>query len=187
MRGVPGSYAESIEAHYAKCWSPVIERGRLSTGPLHELPPGFEVLLFSHDDAAMAHATCCMSRADDDERLELHLLARPDAALRPQMIELLTVVAHYHRTGHRLGLGHTVNFGEPWLPGSECTRGLISLPYLDGEDLEWLVEPRVRFLWLIPVTDAEVSFKVQHGLEALEERFEQAAFDYLDPMRASVV
>jgi hypothetical protein len=103
------------------------------------------------------------------------------------MIELLTIVAHYHRTGRPLGLGHTVNFGEPWLSGSACTRGLISLPYLDGEELEWLDEPRVRFLWLIPITEAEVAFKIQHGLDALEERFEEAAFDYLDPLRASVI
>lgn len=132
-----------------------------------------------------AHYTKHWSHVVDRGRL----FAGParDATIRPRIVELLTVVAHYHRNGHRLGLGHTVNFGEPWLPGSACTRGLISLPYLDGEALEWLDEPRVRFLWLIPVTDDEVAFKAEHGLDALEERFEAAAFDYLDPLRASVV
>jgi hypothetical protein len=50
----------------------------------------------------------------------------------------VTAIAHFHRTGSALGLGHTVNFGRPWLPTSSCTHGLGSLPYLDGPDLEWL-------------------------------------------------
>jgi hypothetical protein len=83
-------------------------------------------------------------------------------------------------------LGHTVNFGRSFLPGATCTHGLISLPYLDGPRLEWLERPRVRFLWLIPVTWQEVAFKIRNGLDALEERLEAAGFDYLDPQRASV-
>jgi hypothetical protein len=64
---------------------------------------------------------------------------------------------------------------------------VLSPPYLDGQNLEWLEEPHVRFLWLIPVTEAEVAFKKAHGMEALEERFEEAQFNYLDPFRASVI
>lgn len=41
----------------------------------------------------------------------------------------------------------------------------------------------MRFLWLIPITPEEAEFKKQNGLEALEERFEAANFDYLDPSR----
>jgi hypothetical protein len=48
-------------------------------------------------------------------------------------------------------------------------------------------EPRVRFLWLVPITEEEVAFKKAHGLDSLEERFESHQFDYLDPYRASVV
>jgi hypothetical protein len=80
-----------------------------------------------------------------------------------------------------------VNFGEPVLPGSLCTQGLISLPYLDGPSLEWLAEPRVRFLWLIPITGREVAFKKKFGTEALEEQFEKRQFDLLNPHRDSVV
>jgi hypothetical protein len=102
------------------------------------------------------------------------------------VIELLTVVAHFHRTGERLGMGHTVNFGRTWLPCATCTHGLLSLPYLDGPRLEWLQKPRVRFLWLIPLTADEVAFKKANGLNALEEKLEASGFDYLDPQRASV-
>jgi hypothetical protein len=39
----------------------------------------------------------------------------------------------------------------------------------------------------LPITPAELLFEKQEGLEALEERFEAAQFDFLDPLRASVV
>ena len=80
-----------------------------------------------------------------------------------------------------------MNLGRPWLPGSSCTHGLVSLPYLDGPDLEWLQHARIRFLWLVPITERELEFKKTHGLEALEERFEAKQFDFLDPRRPSVV
>ncbi len=72
------------------------------------------------------------------------------------------------------------------MTGSTCTHGLISLPYLDGPDLEWLAEPKVRFLWLIPITEAEVRFKKSYGMEALERKLEERRFDFLDPSRVSV-
>jgi hypothetical protein len=129
-----------------------------------------------------------MSQPADAERLELHLFSPTQA---DSHVELLTVVAHYHRTGSSLGLGHTVNFGRPWLPHSKCKYGLISLPYLDGPDLENYtcksVGEEIRFLWLIPITKRERDYKTQNGLEALEARFEEAQFDYLDPSRRSVV
>jgi len=106
------------------------------------------------------------------------------------IVELLTVTAHYHRTGHPLDLGHTVDFGRPWMPGSSCDHALLSLPYLDGPDLEnceVMERESVRFLWLIPITPQELKYKQRLGLEALEEVFERSRFDYSDPTRASVV
>lgn len=180
-------YASAIEAHYARIWAPPSRRLRWTEGPVHELPPNFAVLAIHRSEDTTAYATVGMSQADDAERLELHVLTRFDPKPNVALVELMTSVAHYHRTGARLGLGHTVNIGRPWLPGSLCTHGLISLPYLDGPRLEWLDEPRVRLLWLVPVTAAEVEFKRANGLEALEQRFEAAQLDYLDPRRPSVV
>jgi len=44
-----------------------------------------------------------------------------------------------------------------------------------------------RILWLLPITETERDFKAQHGLEALEQRFDDASRQYSDPQRASVV
>jgi len=117
--------------------------------------------------------------------VELHLFS-PVQNL--ECIELLTAIAHYHRTSP-FNLGHTVNFGRPWLPESKCSYGLVSLPYLDGSALEWATTQvgKIRCLWLIPITAEEVSYKKQNGLEALEEKFDERSLDYLNPTRASVV
>ena len=127
-----------------------------------------------------------MSQQDDSRPVEIHLHSPTSS---DDHVELLTTIAHYHRTAIRLGHGHTVNFERPWLPGSQCQFGLISLPYLDGPKLEWLEagSKRIRFLWLIPITEAEKDYKKAEGLEALEKKFEEASFNYLDPERESVV
>jgi hypothetical protein len=106
-----------------------------------------------------------------------------------RIAELLVVTAHDHRTGKRLALGDTVNFGRPWVLGSLCDHGLISLPYLDGPTLKWLTinGDETRFLWLIPITKLEVEFARENSLEALESRFQKQRFNYLDPQRQPVV
>jgi hypothetical protein len=175
---------DAITAHYARRWPGPAEIARLRQGPIHELPVDFAVLVLPRSRGVTAYATVGMSQPEDDERLELHLLARKR---EEGLVEIMTAIAHYHRTGARLGLGHTVSFGRPWLAGSACSHGLISLPYLDGPELEWLDEPLTRFLWLIPITERELAHKKAHGLESLEEALEAAGFDYLNPGRDSVV
>jgi hypothetical protein len=180
------AYADVIDTHYSRLWSPPVSAEHLDAGPVHELPDEFRVLRIKRSAEMMAYATRCMSQPTDKERLELHVFCRPSDEGRAALVEILTAVAHFHRTGSKLGLGHTVNFGKPWVAGSSATHGLISLPYLDGPELEWLRGPEVRFLWLIPVTAAEVQFKKAHGMEALEAVLEEKRFNYLDPFRASV-
>jgi len=129
-----------------------------------------------------------MSQPTVEFPIELHLFSPTQSH---QHIELLTTIAHYHRTGHPLNLHHTVNFGRPWLPGSLCDHGLISLPYLDGPRLELLQlsdsKHPIRCLWLLPITQSERDFKVELGTEALEQKFQSANFNYADPHRPSVV
>jgi hypothetical protein len=182
------AYLEQIAEHYADVWGRKGEVRRWLQGPVYELPEGFHVLVFAPtpERRMWTYATCGMSQPGDARPLETHLFAPHDSE---SLVELLTVVAHYHRTGAPLGLGHTVNFGRPWLDDSHCEYGLLSLPYLDGPPLEWLElgDVRIQFLWLIPITRQERDYKKQHGLEKLEELFERQHFDYLDPKRPSVV
>lgn len=182
------NYIECIQQHYSKVWGNIPTNHYWEKGPHQDLPKGFSILRFKPTKLRnmWTYATCGMSLPNDSTTLELHIFA---PQRNDNLIELLTVVAHYHRTSSHLGFGHTVNFGQPWWNKSICDYGLISLPYLDGTSLEWLDtdEIKTRFLWLIPVTKKEVEYKKKYGLDALEEKFDKFSFNYLDPLRNSIV
>jgi hypothetical protein len=122
---------------------------------------------------------------DSGESLEFFLLTQQAT---DRAVELVTMVAHYHHTEH-LGLGHRLPIGEPWLEGATCDAFLVSLPYPFGPTLENLEVGGgpVRVLWLLPITAAERRLATQDGLEALEERFDNARIEYWRPDRPSVV
>lgn len=179
---------EIIRQHYIDCWQQEPTTMTWPKGPVAELPVGFQVLVFAPNErrTMWSYATCGMSQQPDSPPLEIHLLSQKE---NDSHVELLTSIAHYHLTGAYLGLGHTVNFGRPWVPGSKCSHGLMSLPYLDGPKLEWLRsgDAEIRFLWMIPICAREVAYKADHGLEKLERLFEESRFNYLDPLRPCVV
>lgn len=106
-------------------------------------------------------------------------------------VELLSIVAHVHAglEGGKLAVGHTLPIGRPWLPGSDCDYLFVSSPYVLPDHASNLVvgEQHVEFLWLIPVTAAEARYRHKHGVEALEQRFEDAALEYWNAARRSVV
>jgi hypothetical protein len=189
VRILMNEYGDHLKRHYELKWRNSAYEKQWSEGPMACYAPDFQVFEFapSLDRAMWTYATCCMSFANDDRALELHMFSPQQNDL---LVELLAAIAHYHRSEAHLGLGDTVNFGRPWLPHSKCTYGIVSLPYLDGPKLEWLCLPSeltIRCLWLIPITRKERDFKMTCGLDALEGRFEQASFNYLDPRRLSVV
>jgi hypothetical protein len=102
----------------------------------------------------------------------------------------LAMVAYYHAgpPEQRLDHGHTVPIGEPWMEGSACDHLLVSLPYPFGPDLEqceWDAG-HARLLWLLPITRSERDFKAEHGLEELEQRFDDVSLRYWEADRAAV-
>lgn len=177
----------NIKEHYYNHWNEFYEF-KMNSGSISKLTTDFRVLKFRPTEKrnAWTYATCGMSEDNNKQGLELFIIA---PTKNDFLIELLTAISHYHMTGNTLGPGHTVNFGYPWYIGSKCEYGLISLPYLDGPDLEWLRtnSKDVRFLWLIPITKDEVQYKKIYGIESLESLFENSSFNYMDPFRESVI
>ncbi|WP_374949122.1 suppressor of fused domain protein [Mucilaginibacter sp.] len=190
MKLVDDSYFQSILNHYKNVWNADPKLHKWEPGPNDELPTSFRVAEFSPSDnkSMWTYATCNLSVTSDIEGIELHMFSEKKD---PMLIELLTTVSYYHRNISKLNLNHTVNFGRPWQDSSLCTYGLISLPYLDGPILENLDIPElnknVKFLWLIPITLEECNYKKDHGIERLEQKFEEYNFNYLLPGRKSVV
>ena len=105
------------------------------------------------------------------------------------IVELLTMVASYHKNNSPFALHHTFNIGRPWLDKSKCDHCFISLPYLDGEELELFLfdEAITHCYWLIPITKSEVEYKEENGCDALENLFEEKAINYLEPNRIPLV
>lgn len=158
-------------------------------GPVPEAMPEFQVLCAGPGPrtGCWTYLSLGASTISHDESglLEFFVVAPTED---PRHVELVTMVAWYHKT-KALGWGHTVPIGHPWLPDSQCNHLLISKPYPFGPDLEICNCDRghVHVLWLLPITSAERDYKVTHDLEALEQLFDDAAIEYWDASRKSVV
>lgn len=133
-----------------------------------------------------SYATVGMAGESGDRVIELHVFSDTRNLI---WIEILEAVAYFHLTEARLGVGHTVNFGVGVSEGSQLTHGLISLPYLDGETLELFRYGNnvIRCLWLIPISQSELDYKKQYGLERLEKLFELNNFEYANLMRRPLI
>ncbi|GID98619.1 hypothetical protein Adi01nite_80310 [Amorphoplanes digitatis] len=162
-----------------------------TAGPIRTLVPDLHILRLPQQGTGQLYATAGLwdATARHGHGLEF-VLAAPttDDAIH---VETLTMVAYYHASSgdYVLDHGHTVPIGRPWLPGSRCDHLLVSLPYPWGPELENCDVPggHVRVLWLLPITAAEKRFRHSHGLEALEQRFEDAGIIPADPYRGTVV
>jgi Suppressor of fused protein (SUFU) len=177
-----------IQKHYEKSWHATAVMQPFTCGPTHELPSDFSVLKFSPAASRREwiYATSSLSQEGDAKFLELHMRSESEDN---SIVELLYAIAHFHRIGKNLDVGHTVNFGRPWIDGSKCDHGLVSLPYVDGPELEVLIlrNRAINFYWIVPIYKIEVEFKKSNGLELLEKRFDEVGLSYANPHRAPVV
>lgn len=177
-----------MSAHYEQHWGKPLASMRSKRDIEGRLDPTFavEVRHPSKRRAVWTYSTVGMSADRCRGAIEAHLVSRIQCD--EASVFRLTVLAYFHLTGEKLGLEHTVDFGAPWLPGSELDHGYLSLPYLDGPELEWQrgADGDVQHLWLIPITRAERALKRERGAEALEQLFERAPLAYDDPFRASL-
>jgi hypothetical protein len=168
-----------------------IEPFQWKHGPILKVLPNFRVLRIAPSRAEEAwvyvSAGAWEVTAESPWGAEFVVLSPVEDAIH---VETLAMVGHYHADpGYRLNVGSTLNVGRPWMDAASCSRFLVSLPYFAGPRLEVcdLSDRRIRFLWLLPVTDAEWAFLKTHGQEALEQELEEAAIDPLDRTRKSVV
>ncbi len=185
------NYIDLAIDHYNTIWENTPKLYLWDKGPFEKLNFDFKILEYppTPERNMWTYATTGMSSDDlQGEPIELHIFSHKQDE---SIIELLTALAYYHQNTARLNLNHTVNFGRAWQDKSLCTFGFISLPYLDGPELENMYLPEydnnVKFYWLIPVTEMEVNYKSKYGAEALEEKFEETQFDYLNPGRNSLL
>jgi len=101
-------------------------------------------------------------------------------------------LAHYaHRQDTWLGYWHTVE-GDPILPDSLLAPIVFVDPPFEPDNalkerLSIEGEP-VELLWVVPITEQELAYKLEFGTEALQERLvEREVPSVLDPGRRSAV
>ncbi len=156
--------------------------------PHRKLSQEFHVLEFPPGKVhkAWTYCTIGMSAERTDNNLIEIVLYSPKQ--EESLVELLAMITSYHNNSAPLNIHHTVNIGRPWLDDSVCTYGFISLPYLDGENLEFFKfgDKTIHCYWFIPITEREKEFKVKNGCEALEVLFETKKINYLNPNRRSL-
>ncbi|WP_207421168.1 suppressor of fused domain protein [Desertivirga brevis] len=183
------TFTTSLRNHYENYFGIEGIPRLLKKGPTEKLHPDFYVLEFRPNARHHYWTYCTVGMSVgriDDNLIELFVFSpQQDEAI----VELVTVCASYHRNGLPLNIHHTINIGRPWLPNSKCDHGFISLPYMDGEDLELFEFNGQMFhcFWLIPITERERDYKMENGCEALEQLFEDKQLDYLNPLRECLV
>jgi hypothetical protein len=166
-------------------FDPIPLRRSLPNTSILRVAPGPKFGLWVYITSGAWSAT--RDERDEHGLSEFVLSAEHDDALH---LETLCMTTSYHADPkHRLGPGHTVPIGRPWIDGADADHLLISLPYPWGRDLEVcaLGDDHIHLFWLLPITKAERDFKADCGLEALEEKFDAAAIEWWKPERQSVV
>jgi hypothetical protein len=126
-RAVVDALRTHLERWWGSCDELVWQRG-----PMRRDCPGFRILRARPDDHGLwlyASAGASLLRQVEGTGHELFLVSPTEA---PELVELVTMAAHYAVFGSHEGVheGHTLNIGRPWLPGSECDHLYLSTAYL---------------------------------------------------------
>src|SRR4051812_10611589 len=163
-----GSAAVSRHHHQFFAGHELVERHQV-VGPIahrvpsffvHEIAPGPRYAGWTYASVGLWDAV----HQPDGHGLEFVMTA---LAADERLVELVAMAAYYHAgpVTQRPEVGHTVPIGEPWLPGSSCDHLLVSVPYPFGPELESCTWQggHARLLWLLPITEAERTYKVDAG------------------------
>jgi hypothetical protein len=187
----PSEYGHRVHQHVHEFFAGHEARSRtFDRGPIQGVLPGFHVIEVNPGPRLGLTTYVSVGPGFPDGSEDSHVeFVTVAAEPSERHVELLAMTAHYHRTGERLGLGHTFPIGEPWVTGSTLDHMLVSLPYPFGPKLELLAVDghRVQILWLLPITTSELEYKKVSGLEALEKLFDAAPLEYWNSNRQPVV
>lgn len=177
-------YSDRLLDHYEYFFDIDYTGIRLDLDILEELDEEFCILKFppTEQREVWAYATLCMSNDDDIAPIELYMYS---ATENDTIIEILTNIAYFHKTESTLEETHVIEFCQPWHEESDCKYGLICPPYIDGPEFEEC--GNISCYWLLPITKQEAEYRVEFGMDELEEKFASDEFDFLDYNRNSMI
>lgn len=178
------SYTDKLLDHYESFFGIEYEGIKIEEAPINGLNPEFCVVKFpaTQERELCIYATLGMSSEVDETPVEIYMYC---VAENDRIVSMLYDLAYHHKTVNQIVENYTIEFGYPWYEGSNCDCGLISPPYIDGPEFEEC--GNISCLWLIPVTKQEVDFKLEYGLESLEQKFSDVELNYMHYFRDSAV
>src|SRR5262245_47011483 len=120
---------EAVEIHARRFFRGHSIRFHTWPGPVEQRLPGFLVMEVGPGPrtALWTYLTVGAHQVRIVEHANEFFVLGPDA--NDAHVELATMTAYYHAkpdARDRLGIGHTVPIGRPWLPGSTCDHVLVS-------------------------------------------------------------
>jgi Suppressor of fused protein (SUFU) len=128
-------------------------------------------------------------RSKDPCRLELEMYVKE---VKKYHIERLTQAAEFPFVEKSyLGHGDTIDWADPIARGSDLEADLIIYSILeDHRELALTIHhgDPVQLLWCVPISSAELEYKLEHGSDALLEVFDEMKHPLvLDVRRKSYV
>lgn len=194
----PDGYLEARERHYERFFGPMTQKIWHSTDikPVHVDMYQFEP---TKDREYWTLITSGMSnvRQLKPEDCAEHMSPRAEILMyvqKPQnwMFNVLKGLAEMpFEDNTYLHWWHTVPNGMPMTSTPSLLTSYFFLPpYFEPKGFTDLVldGDRVDFLWMIPITEAERQYAMQHGSQALEKKFEEVNLSpFVDESRKSLV
>jgi len=194
----PDGYLEARERHYERFFGPMTQKIMHSTDvksvhiDIYQFEPTKERPYWTLITSGMSNKRQ-IAREDCDD----HMSPRAEILMyvpEPQgwMFNVLKGLAEMpFEDNTSLHWWHTIPNGMPMTSTpSQLTSYFILPPYFEPKGFAEfeLNDDRVDFLWMIPITEAEREYAVQHGSQELEQRFEDAEMSpILDESRKSIV
>ncbi|WP_409471579.1 suppressor of fused domain protein [Streptomyces sp. HC307] len=162
---------------------------RWTAGPVEELLPEFRVVRVAPGESLKSWLYISSGVAEPQAGKRVHEFALLSPAETPRHVETLAMVAHWQATGRDVHVGSMMNLGRPWFEGSGADHLLVTPLYAFPPECgdAPATGGTISILWLVPVYANEGEYARRRGMERLEERFERAGVNLIDPRRPSVV
>lgn len=178
-------YSDKLLDHYENFFGIDYEGIKIEDSDTTGLSEDFCVVKFlpTQHREIYVYATLGLSNKNDTSPIELFMYSITE---NDRIVSILYEIAQQRNDkAITLEAYQTVEFKQPWYEGSKCDYGLISPPYIEGPELEEC--GNINCFWLIPLTQEEVQFKMQFGIESLEQKFNDAELNFLHYYRDSIV
>lgn len=182
------------ESHYSKHFGPLVEPIMHSSD---DSVPHIDIYRF-RPNRDRAHWTLITGGMSDQKqfvpdghpehitrRTEVLFYASEPCAWMFPMLKTLAMVPFEQRT--HLHWWHSVPID---FENSQLAHAFFLPPYFESEDFDSLTieSDDVSILWMVPITESELLYKLEHGGQALEELFSNCELDpVFDESRTSVV